>query len=521
MKIANIFFRRNYLRMAMLMLTACHLNSAAIAQLMTSNGIDITITGGLQMTVQGSVLSNAGTTISNSGTIDLSGDWINSSGNNCFGISSGTVVMNGANQNISGNDPTLFNNLTLTGTGMKTLFQDASTGGASGNGILSIGARSLDLNAHTLSVSNASTGAITYTTGMIISEKTDNASRVAWSIANTNGAHTIPFGNLSGVQIPFTINLVSGDIGNVTASTYATAPNNTPYPTTPTLVTQVNDLNGIDNSANMVDRFWEVNKSGGNTPVFDLTFTYAPAEIPANGNANMRAQHWNLPMLGWDAFLPGQFNPGIYSVQVPGATEFGPWVLTQEANPLPVTLLAFHADANRKKEVDLTWITASEVNNDYFTVEKSKDGVSFYALEKIPGAGNSTQELHYATADKQPYKGLNYYRLKQTDFDGRYSYSEIRTVLLDGDGNAIVVFPNPATNGSWILFERIPENADNISVLLYDATGNVVLNRYLTALTAVNDNSFYLERAGLANGIYFYTINAQDITLSRGKITFN
>src|SRR6185295_10083235 len=65
-------------------------------QLMTNNSVAVTLTNGSQVTVKGSILNTAGTTISNSGTIELTGDWTNNSGSNCFGTSAGTVIMNGA-----------------------------------------------------------------------------------------------------------------------------------------------------------------------------------------------------------------------------------------------------------------------------------------------------------------------------------------------------------------------------------------------------------------------------------------
>ena len=83
----------------------------SFAQLLTNSNVAITTTAGTQITVKGDIANLPGTTIDNSGIIDLSGDWINSSGNNCFGTSTGTVIFNGANQTIGGTSPTVFNNL--------------------------------------------------------------------------------------------------------------------------------------------------------------------------------------------------------------------------------------------------------------------------------------------------------------------------------------------------------------------------------------------------------------------------
>jgi hypothetical protein len=95
--------------------------------------------------------------------------------------------------------------------------------------------------------------------------------------------------------------------------------------------------------------------------------------------------------------------------------------------------------------VQLDWVTASETNNDFFTIEKSKDGQVWDFVTEVDGAGNSNTELTYQTFDPRPYAGVSYYRLKQTDFDGEFTYSNIRSVEVN-KGAEISVRPNP-TNG--------------------------------------------------------------------------
>jgi hypothetical protein len=111
-------------------------------------------------------------------------------------------------------------------------------------------------------------------------------------------------------------------------------------------------------------------------------------------------------------------------------------------NPLPVELINFSAQLN-KQQVDLKWTTESEINNNYFTVERSADNITFSALDQVEGYGNSSQTHHYSYVDPQPLKGISYYRLMQTDFDGHSEYLPTAVV------NNIVrkelsVYPNPA-----------------------------------------------------------------------------
>jgi hypothetical protein len=83
--------------------------------------------------------------------------------------------------------------------------------------------------------------------------------------------------------------------------------------------------------------------------------------------------------------------------------------------------------------VFLEWVTKSERNNDYFSIERSEDGKIFETIKQINGAGNSTKKLHYDFTDYSPLRGTNYYRLKQTDYDGKSEYSKIITITIQDD----------------------------------------------------------------------------------------
>jgi len=95
----------------------------------------------------------------------------------------------------------------------------------------------------------------------------------------------------------------------------------------------------------------------------------------------------------------------------------------------------------------LEWITSSEINNDFFAIERSNDAIHFQVVATIQGAGNSRERLSYVAYDEQPLAGQNYYRLKQTDFDGASSYSKLLVVKNGEAGVGIQSFsvsPNPS-----------------------------------------------------------------------------
>ena len=123
------------------------------------------------------------------------------------------------------------------------------------------------------------------------------------------------------------------------------------------------------------------------------------------------------------------------------------WHYTQPiicTTPLPIELLEFLGICEGAV-IKLNWSTASEINNDYFTIERSFDGVNFNILGTVAGAGNSIQTLHYTFVDENSMDGIYYYRLKQTDFNGTFKYSKLIDVACNSDfSQDIMVYPNPA-----------------------------------------------------------------------------
>ncbi len=143
----------------------------------------------------------------------------------------------------------------------------------------------------------------------------------------------------------------------------------------------------------------------------------------------------------------------------------------------------------------MKWSTASEKNNDYFTVEKSKDAQVFEFVEEVNGAGNSTDIIDYITFDNNPYTGLSYYRLKQTDFNGEYSYSNVVAVEFSEDASDVLIYPNPADlqNGFNIEFSSICESC---TLVVMDATGRKVYE------SKVQSKKILIDQI-IAPGLYF------------------
>jgi len=463
-----------------------------MSQLVTSNSVAITNTA--TITVNGDMLNNAGTTITNSGTVELSGNWTNNAGNNCFGTSAGTVILNGANQDIGGSDETAFNNLVLQGSGTKKLLHDETVGGAYVNpaGVLDLSDRFLDLNANKLTISNAAASAIARTTGFIQSETdpTIGYSFLQWNMGSSpaGSVYSFPFGNISSASyIPFdftvtTAGTTAGD-GFISVATYPTdpfqLPNNRPLPYG---VNALLNTNGAENADKVVDRFWLLHAGNYATePVSTMQFTYRSDDFSIGNNtineANLQAQRldgtvWSFPMTGWDT-------PANNTVTVDNISKYDTmWALTDNTAPLPISLLSFDAVLKKNQTVLCSWVTAAQFNNDFFDVERSKNGTDFEKVGALDGAGNSTSVLDYSFTDENPYSGLSYYRLKQVDFDGRSTYSDTKAIMIGLKGIKYYVYPNPVSSTLNLMLSEDMEFDGTLRIV--DALGNVVADQNIT-----------------------------------------
>lgn len=138
---------------------------------------------------------------------------------------------------------------------------------------------------------------------------------------------------------------------------------------------------------------------------------------------------------------------------------------------LPVELLYFAARPGNQ-EVLLNWATASELNNAYFTVERTLDGAAYQTVAQVQGAGTSHTQLYYQCADEAPVVGVSYYRLKQTDYNGKYKYSKPVKVSFDLSDYLSLYYD---TNAKAIQLS-VHTDSDNtpLSTLVSDALGNIV-----------------------------------------------
>jgi len=175
---------------------------------------------------------------------------------------------------------------------------------------------------------------------------------------------------------------------------------------------------------------------------------------------------------------------------------------------LPVELVNFKGELKEDKTTLLTWSTASELNNDYFDVQRKKqDGSGWENIGQIDGFGNSSKLISYSFIDKNPNTGENYYRLNQVDFDGKSEYSPTIMVKLDGatteTKDAFIIYPNPVRNEIWIKSEKEIVDNQNILLEVFDVSGQKVF------ASMMDEREKRLDLSEYQRGIYLIKVGTK------------
>jgi hypothetical protein len=206
--------------------------------------------------------------------------------------------------------------------------------------------------------------------------------------------------------------------------------------------------------------------------------------------------------------------------QCKGYTSFSKFIIAKSRDEaLPIELLSFTATLDNNNIVDLYWSTSVEINNDYFTVEKAIENSnsnlywSFVLTKK--GAGNSNEIIEYNDFDANPYKGISYYRLKQTDFDGNYKYSKIVAINnnqhFNNDINlTFISYPNPSLLCEEINIYNIEayKPLETLTFEVFDMLNKIVISEIIFT----DENGFFTKKINKNNelkpGMYIVKITA-------------
>lgn len=373
---------------------------------------DMTIKNDL--TISGTGILSAG-----SNTINLSGNWTDY-GIAGFDEGGSTVNFNGTTpQTISAPGGESFNNMQLNNSGGGIQFMNNI--GVEANLLMLQGNINLNGNDLLLGISALNNGTLAYSAGIMYGTGTFTRWFNTNSIADGSVNGLFPLGMASDFR-PFYLSAPStgpSSGGTVTVA-YMDASTNT---TTPVF------MDGSSTILVRKDLHWTVttgNGLAGGVYNLDVRGTaLGTIGIISDLRLTLAGSVVGLPGINGGSTLDPQVNrSGLATSDLSNAFYVGS--VDDLSSPLPVTLVSFTAFVSGG-QVQLKWITALEVDNDYFIVQRSKDGADWFDMERIDGNGSSGES--YSANDKQPYAGTSYYRLVQTDFDGRKTYSAIRPVL--------------------------------------------------------------------------------------------
>lgn len=368
-----------------------------------------------------------------------------------------------------------------------------------------------------LVVNNPNANAVTRLAGggHIISESEDDI--VRWNIGQTVGSYILPWGIGASTYLPMaftTVNNAVGPTGFMDFATYRTATwRNSDYlPTGVLHVGGLGDAPGLDISNYVIDRFWLMGMRNYTTKpsLTTVQFNYQDIEHSVASNSiiesDLVAQRYNDIIDDWGPVFFGAANTASNFVSAPAIANnqiYDWWTLAMSTFPLPIELLYF-TGFPVEDQVKLVWETSTELNNDYYVIERSRDGQNFEFVSTVDAIGFSNTPTPYATFDPKPYMGISYYRLKQVDFDGRFTYSKVIDVEFGEDNSnpLVQIYPNPTNNYLQVAYNNA--DAPKVFYQMFDATGRLVMENKLDIL--LGSGRFTLDVSRLAQGSYFLSM---------------
>ncbi len=442
------------------------------------------------------IQTNSYVTINGDKTLTIYGYLYN---NGTFNITFGTVIFNGSiSQNINSGTCSFynveFNNTTVGSNDIVLLSNMTITNQATlRNGIVNTGVYTMIFNGDNATVN--------------ITPSPSNNSHINGKVRKIGTtAFEFPIGK-GGFWAPASI-AVSILSNTIDAEYFNSACDNNSAPF----------MNGLDH-VSYVEK-WEITRVEGNSYPAIVLFWKDGNRSGINDLSNLKVAHWNSATLKWDD-MGGVGIGTISSGSITSSdafTSYSPisFGTKTNSNPLPIELLSYNLFCD-KVNIVIEWSTASETNNDFFTIESSPDGINFTPINIIKGAGNSNTILNYSFIDKQPYSETVFYRLKQTDYDGKYKYFEVKSIDCNGSSQVetiLNIHPNPITNIVFFEISNLTEN--NINIQLTDMLGNIIETKVQKNISE-NHVTIYFNMSKYRVGVYYFKLTSGNYSKT-GKI---
>jgi hypothetical protein len=423
------------------------------------------------------------TDVANNYSINLAGSW---TGTGTFVPNTSTVSINGsALQTLNVGGLTFYNlvmnkpsadlqiSSSITVTNAVTLTQ----------GDIVLGGQNLVLG-NSATISAGSVNSYVQATG---------AGAIRKNFASTGSTMSFPVGDAA-LLTPLSINFASATL---TSAYVAVNLRNVVHPSVPNA--------GIN-------RYWIVTPSGIASPNYTINYIYNQADVITGGDETVyRPVKFNGALQSGTA---ADLDETTNTINWVGLTSFSDFTAESSA-PLPVELIRFSGYSDKDENI-LEWVTATELNNSHFEVQRSTDGAEFVKIGKVDGAGTTNLQQEYLFVDNSPYLGKNYYQLKQVDFDNKANYS--KTIIVDVNSTpqlSVTVSPNPATGDRIIANIKGAMTGKLASISVTDLNGKTIAAASFTPTQGQTKIEF--ESSYMASGFYVVTVS-QGIQVVKTKL---
>ena len=399
--------------------------------------------------------------------------------NNIFNCDGRAVQFNGSTpQTIGGTAAIVIDYLTINSTGGVSLAKDLTI-----NSLVTMTSGTLDLNGKTLTL--GTTASISESAGNVIKG-------TAGTITTTRTLGTGSLGNVAGLGAEITVGSALGVTTITRGHTVQTG-----------------------NSQNSINRYFDISPATNTGLNATLVFHYDNTELNGITASNLTFFRSTDSGTSWTLIFGGvqSSGTGVGTVTLNGINSFSRWTLGDKNNPLPVELASFNASTNQNG-VQLNWVTASEVNNFGFFVQRSTDSFKWENVSFVKAAANGNAAKEYSFTDNIKKDGKYFYRLKQRDNDGSektFDAVEV-TVKMDWSYQLNQNYPNPFNPSTKISYTIMKPGMVKLTV--FNAIGQMVKS-YANNYAEAGTYSVDFNAHDLPSGLYFFKMEAGNYTATR------
>jgi len=387
-----------------------------------------------------------------------------------LGATVNTIIINNSTADVTLSNTTTLTNLTLT------------------SGKIILGNLNLTIpSGGTLSGGSASSYVVQNGTGALRREV--GASNVLFAIGSSTTSYTPATLNNSGTVDNYRVDFLNGVLLNGTSGG--------PHA----------------NAHYCVNKSWDITEEVVGGSNLTITFGWGTADENASFDRSVsKVQHYisgawdNVATAGSAAGNP---SAGRYTQSVSGVSSLSPFAVNGSPgnlNPLPVKLVAFDVVTTELNTAKLTWVTASEENNDRFEVQRSFDGVNYLNIGTVRGNGTTQATINYSFTDHNSVGTILYYRLRQVDYNGQFEFSPVR-VLKGAESNGMQItalYPLPAAENINVSVTA-HKNDNNVSLQIISLNGTAITTKTVGLLRGVN--SFNIPVLDLQPGKYIIRVS--------------